>query len=78
MHELSTGAVADILNTTEPRLGELVRRGHIVPPPRVVVGRRAWAREQALQAAAALGVLTPELEARIERATAGPEEARRG
>ena len=73
MKQLSTGAVADLLSTTEPRLGELVRRGHIVPPPAVVVGRRVWSIEQALQAAEHLGVLPDELRGRL----AG-EEARRG
>lgn len=52
---ITTGELARLLDTTEPRLGELVRRGHIEPRPQVVSGRRLWTRRQARQAAAALG-----------------------
>lgn len=58
---ISTGEAARLLGTTEPQLGELVRRGRIEPPPEVVAGRRLWTPDQILQAAEALDVLTDEL-----------------
>lgn len=63
---LATGAVARLLNSTEPRVAECVRRGRIKPEPTIVAGRRLWSREQLLQAAEALGLLTDELRARLE------------
>jgi hypothetical protein len=63
---LTTGAAATLLRTTEPRLSETVRRGHVDPRPPIQAGRRLWAREQLLQAAKALGLLTAELEAKLE------------
>ena len=60
MHEqlfpLTTGAVARLLNSTEPRVAETVRRGRVEPPPNIVAGRRLWSIDQVLQAAEALGV----------------------
>jgi hypothetical protein len=61
-----TGAVAELLGVTEPRLAETVRRGHVAPPPTVIAGRRLWTREQVLQAAAALGEVTAQLRQRID------------
>lgn len=60
---LTTGAGAILLGTTEPRLAETVRRGHVTPPPPILAGRRLWRREHLLQAAEALGLLTDELRA---------------
>lgn len=54
-YPITTGELARLLQTTEPQLGETVRRGRVVPAPAVVSGRRRWTREQALQAAEALG-----------------------
>ena len=62
---LTTGAVARLLNTTEPRVAETVRRGHVEPPPPVVAGRRLWSREHLLQAAEALGLLTDALRSEL-------------
>lgn len=56
-----TGQVAQTLGVIEPRLNELIRKGRLVPAPTVVAGRRQWHRQHVLQAASALGVLTPEL-----------------
>jgi len=63
---LSTGQAAHLLNLTEPQLAETVRRGKVDPPPPVRAGRRLWTRDNILQAAAALGILTDELRARLE------------
>lgn len=60
---LPTGAAASLVGTTEPRLAETVRRGHVAPPPPIVAGRRLWSREHLLQAAEALGLLTDALRA---------------
>jgi hypothetical protein len=68
---LTTGAAAALLGTTEPRLSEIVRRGHVTPPPPILAGRRLWSREHLLQAAAALDILNDEL-----RTALGTEVAR--
>lgn len=68
---LTTGAASILLGTTEPRLAETVRRGHVSPPPPILAGRRLWSREHLLQAAEALDLLNDEL-----RATLGEEVAR--
>ena len=52
---ITTGGVARLLNSTEPQLGELVRRGKINPPPAVAAGRRLWSLDHLRQAAIALG-----------------------
>ena len=65
---ITTGELARILNATEPQLGEAVRRGRVSPPPSVVAGRRYWTRQQALQAAAAIGALTDDARAVLEDA----------
>jgi hypothetical protein len=57
--KLTTGQVAQLLDTTEPRLSELVRRGRVKPPPPVISGRRAWDESHVQQAAAALNVPWP-------------------
>lgn len=62
---LATGAVARLLNTTEPRVAETVRRGKVRPEPTVVAGRRLWTRDQVIQAAEALGLLTDHLRAKL-------------
>jgi hypothetical protein len=64
---LSTGEVAALIRTTEPRLSELVRRGRIRPAPPVVMGRRHWHSEHAEQAARALGLLTVEVRRAIHQ-----------
>jgi hypothetical protein len=63
---ISTGQAAQFLGTNEPRLAELVRRGKIVPEPAIFAGRRLWVRDHILQAARALGLLTPDLQQRVE------------
>jgi len=65
---LASGAAADLLGTTEPRLSETVRRGRIAPAPPIVAGRRLWTHEQVLQAADVLGVMNDELRQRIDAA----------
>lgn len=60
---VTTGAGAHLLGTTEPRLAETVRRGHVSPPPPILAGRRLWSAEHLRQAAEALGLLTPDLQA---------------
>jgi hypothetical protein len=60
---LPTGAAANLLGTTEPRLSETVRRGRVSPPPPILAGRRLWDADQLRQAAEALGLLTEELRA---------------
>ena len=58
----STGQVADLLGTIEPRLNDLIRRRKIAPPPEVVCGRRLWRPEHVAQAAQSLGLPTDEIE----------------
>ena len=58
---LTTGAVARLLHTTEPRVAETVRRGRIYPAPVIVAGRRLWSNDQVMQAAEALGLPRPTL-----------------
>ena len=62
----STGDAPRFLGVTEPKLNVLIRRAKIRPEPEVLAGRRLWSRDHILQAAAALGVLTDELRARLE------------
>lgn len=62
---LTTGSAAHLLGTTEPRLAETVRRGHVDPRPPILAGRRLWSRRHLLQAAEALGLLTEELRGRL-------------
>jgi hypothetical protein len=57
----TTGAVARLLSTTEPRVAETVRRGRIIPEPTIVAGRRLWTTDQIRQAAEVLGVPVPDL-----------------
>lgn len=66
-YPLSTGAVARILETTEPRLAETVRRGGVHPEPRVVAGRRLWEADHIRQAARRLGLLTEDLERKLDQ-----------
>lgn len=67
---LTTGAVARLLNTTEPRVADVVRRGRVVPEPLIVAGRRLWTHDQVLQAAEALGLLSDDLRTQIAREVA--------
>ena len=66
-YPLSTGEVARLLGATEPQLSEVVRRGHIDPPPRVVAGRRLWNAEHLQQAAKVLGVFEEFLQDELGR-----------
>lgn len=61
----STGQAARAIGTTEPRLAETVRRGKVQPEPILLAGRRLWEKHHLLQAAEALGLLTPELRVRL-------------
>lgn len=63
----TTGHVASLLGVTEPRLSELVRRGHVNPPPIILAGRRLWNTEQLLQAAAMLKVMSAEILDRLRQ-----------
>jgi hypothetical protein len=65
MSQLTTRIVAEWLCRTEPQIADLVRRGKVTPPPTIVAGRRFWTVDQVRQAANHLGLLTPELEARL-------------
>lgn len=62
---LSTGQVAALLATTEPRLNHLIRRRLIQPAPTLVAGRRLWNTDHVREAAEHLGCLTPELEQQL-------------
>lgn len=62
---LTSGEVARALNTSEPRLNSLIRRGRVEPVPPIHSGRRLWDREHILQAAEVLGVVTDELRAQL-------------
>lgn len=52
----TTGIAAEVLGTTEPRLSETVRRGHVSPPPPIFAGRRLWTPDLLIQAARTLDV----------------------
>lgn len=67
---LGTGQLARLLNTTEPKLSEAVRRGKINPAPRVIAGRRLWDPAQVRQAATQLGADPEPLLEAIEREVA--------
>lgn len=67
---LTTGAAAELLGTTEPRLSETVRRGHVTPPPPIRAGRRLWSADHLAQAAGALGLLTDELQSALAQEVA--------
>ncbi len=73
-YPISTGQGARLLGTTEPRLAETVRRGKIRPEPKQVAGRRLWEREQLLQAAEYLGLLTDTLREKIDSEAADVRE----
>ncbi|MFN0007026.1 MAG: hypothetical protein ACKVXR_03885 [Planctomycetota bacterium] len=62
---ISTGQAARLLNTTEPRLAETVRRGKVQPAPPILAGRRLWDLVHLLQAAENFGVLPDELHRRL-------------
>jgi hypothetical protein len=69
-YPLSTGQAAQVLDSIEPRLADLVRKGKIRPEPNVFAGRRQWEETHILQAAEHLGLLTDDLRRRIgEEAT---------
>ena len=63
---ITSGQVARLLDTTEPRLNDLIRRRRIDPAPPVVSGRRFWEREHIQQAAEHLG-LSPERIRKVSR-----------
>jgi hypothetical protein len=67
-HPISTGRAARLIDVTEPRLSDLVRQGKVRPAPWVIGGRRHWFAEHLEQAARALGILTPDLQAAIDKA----------
>ena len=67
----TTGQLALLLEVTEPKLSELVRRGHIQPPPTIVSGRRLWNRDQVRQAAEVLGI---KLSANLREQSEGSDE----
>lgn len=74
----TTGLVARALDTSEPRLNDLIRRRKIDPPPPIVSGRRVWELEHLLEAAESLGLLTDDLRTMLSLAPAeAPGEARR-
>lgn len=58
---LTTGAAAELLGTTEPKLAETVRRGRVTPPPPIQAGRRLWSPDQIRQAAEALDLPVPDM-----------------
>lgn len=66
-YPIPTGRAAQILHTTEPLLSDTVRRRKVDPAPPIIAGRRLWCREHLIQAAEALGILTADLRAQIER-----------
>ena len=72
-YPIPTGPAARILHTIEPRLNGLIRRGRLNNPPPVVAGRRLWGLEHLLEAAAALGVLTPQLEVALRQGCAAAD-----
>jgi hypothetical protein len=74
--QLSTGQAAHILDTTEPRLSDLVRKGKIHPPPTIAVGRRLWSTCHMLQAGALLGLAPEEVRDRLTLAFPVPEATR--
>lgn len=59
---VGTGAVARLLQLSEPQLNEHVRKGRIRNPPPVVAGRRFWSRSIIRAAAADLEIEIDEAE----------------
>ena len=72
-YPISTGHAARLLDTTEPRIAELVRRGRVKPAPPVTAGRRLWDRAHVMQAAQQLGLLTRSLMERLDRELDKPD-----
>jgi len=68
----NSGAVALLLQDTEPALNDLIRRGKIAPPPAVVAGRRQWDLHHILQAARLLGRDEAEVLAKLTEVTHAP------
>lgn len=68
----NSGAVAALVQTTEPVLNDQIRRGKIVPPPPVVAGRRQWDLHHILQAARQLGRDEAEILAKLTEVTHAP------
>lgn len=64
---ISTGQAAELLDTTEPKLAEEVRRRRVAPAPAIFAGRRLWMPEHLLQAAENLGLLTDELREKLSQ-----------
>lgn len=54
MQPLFTGKVASLLDTTEPVLNDLIRRGQL-GPQEIVGGRRHWALKSVVDAGRLLG-----------------------
>jgi hypothetical protein len=71
---ISTGVCARWLGTTEARLGQAVRLGHVDPPPRVIAGRRLWEAEHVRCAAEALGLFTDRIRQELMLTNAKEEE----
>lgn len=65
MIPLSTGQAARVLDSTEPRLNGLIRKGRLDPEPPVSAGRRQWEQRHLLQAAEILGVPAAVLRSRL-------------
>jgi hypothetical protein len=59
MYPVFTGDAARLIGTTERRLNELIRDGQIIPPPRILGGRRLWEEAHVRQAADVLGLRRP-------------------
>jgi hypothetical protein len=74
----TTGQAAHLLQTTEPRLADLVRKGKISPEPVIVAGRRLWTADQVRQAARHMGALTPEIDKAVSLAFQEQTEVLRG
>ena len=64
-HPRTTGQAAQLLDSTEPRLADLVRKGKIRPEPMILAGRRQWEPVHILKAAEYLGCLTDDLRRRL-------------
>ena len=71
---ITTGIAASVLDSTEPRLNDLIRRKRIIPQPPVVSGRRIWGEEHLRQAADALGIA--DVERRLAEQLGHDEEKR--
>jgi hypothetical protein len=80
IYPISTGQAARILGVTEPFLNRWIRKSRFQQIPEIVTGRRQWRHSHVLRAAEELGLLSDDVEQRINETECAmpPDEGGRG